>query len=382
MTPEHHAEDGAPAHAWPDASPTTLPWVVYATVAGSGELVALHAGASRASDSERHPRGLEVDGLREVQRLKLGGAPMPMAFSPDRKRLYVADRSPACRVHTLAIDPRQGTLTELGTATLAGNIAYVSATRDGRFLLTASYEEDFVAVNAVNEQGIAGEVLQCVPTPRHAHAILPDPSDEAVWVTCLSADVILKLKLDAQTGRLGEIPLWAFASRAQSGPRHMVFHPNARWCFVVNERDGSVDTLTLAQEGRPGFRAASMSPPMQTATVSLMDEGLSDAPWSAELRLSQDGRWLFASERRAGTLTAICIDPSSGALKVAHRLVVDTLPRSLAVSPDGTRLYVVGQQSGKLTAVAFDRACGHMRIADALMLGSSPTWVETLGLGV
>ena len=345
-----------------DTPASTSATAVYASVTGCGEIAVLHQPADAGAP------------LHEVQRLSLGGAPMPMAFSPDRRRLYVVDRGERNRVHTLAIDPVDGRLGIVGTAPLAGNMAYAATSADGRFLFTASYEGDMVAVNAIDGQGVAGDVVQHLPTPRHAHAIVPAPSGDAVWITCLGADAILGRRFDARTGLMDDTPSWTHACRARSGPRHAVFHPHAPWCFVINEWDGSIDTLALPDAD------ADAPAPRLVSTARLMGTPFTQTPWAAEIRLSPDGRRLFASERRTAMLLSFEVDTSSGALRRAGHLQVDEIPRSFALSPCGTRIHVASQQSGSLTTVAVDPETGGLARLGGLHLGRSPTWVETLAL--
>lgn len=343
---------------------------VYTSLAGSGELLVLHARDASTA-------------LQEVQRIKLGGAPMPMAFSPDRRHLYVIGRSAPFVVHTLAINPVDGTLNEPIASPLPGNMAYASTTLDGRFLLTASYGDDFVAVNAIDQTtGIVGETLQRLPTPRHAHAIVAAPEGKAVWISCLGADALPHVSQDQQTGLLATEPNWTHACRANSGPRHFVFHPHALWCFVINERDGTIDSLALGPSLKASNNANNTNePPKLAHSISMMADDFTGEPWAAEIRLSPDGQWLFASDRRSGTLVSFKVDAASGQLTWVHRLVVDTMPRSFALAPDGQSLFVVDQQSGLLHVLRVDRDTGHMQHVSQMKVGLSPTWVEALSLG-
>jgi len=72
-----------------------------------------------------------------------------MAVSPNKKFLYVVVRSQPMRVLTYAIDGKTGALTQKATAPLPDSMPYVSTDRSGRFLFTASYGGDKVAVNPI-----------------------------------------------------------------------------------------------------------------------------------------------------------------------------------------------------------------------------------------
>lgn len=332
--------------------------VVYVSLAASGEIVVLHETG-------------QAPFLKEVQRLHLGGAIMPMAIHPDRRRLYAVSRSEPFTVHTLAIDPRDGTLVPMGQAALPGNMVYVATTRDGRHLLTSSYGDDFIAVQAIDADGRVGDVTARMATSRHAHAILQPPTGDCVWVSCLGADEMRCIGLDEGTGTLSASPLATLAMRPGSGPRHFVFHPAKPWCYLINEVDGTVDLLHVSADG---------TALMPRQSLSIMPAGFSETPWSGDIRLSSDGCALFATDRRSGTLSACRLDEGSGHMHLTDQIVTGGMPRSMGASREWPRVYVADQQGGQLDIVEHAPRSGALQSLARLAIGPSPTWVETLSL--
>ncbi len=97
---------------------------------------------------------------------------MPMAVSPNKKTLYAVIRSQPVRVLSYAIDPANGKLTQKASAPLPDSMPYVSTDRTGRFLFTASYGGDKIAVSPIGETGLVeAEAIQVIPTGRNAHSI-------------------------------------------------------------------------------------------------------------------------------------------------------------------------------------------------------------------
>lgn len=347
-------------------APRSSRLVVYVSAAGSGDIHVL-----RPDEGARSPQSAPQPEWHNVQRLALGGAIMPMAFSPGRHRLYAVDRSAPFAVHTLAVDASTGHLSLLGSRPLAGNMVYVSTSLDGQWLLSASYSEDRIAVNAIDAGGLVGPPLQVLDTPKQAHAICPAPDGQHVWVSCLGADQLLCYRLGPGPLPLSGQPVMRHQSRAQSGPRHLAFHPNGRWLFVINELDGSVDGLALGEGG---------APPSPLSHARILPPDTQMAPWSAELRISADGQWLFASDRRAATLSALRIDAGTGQLTLVGCVQTEALPRSFALSPDGLTLFVASQETGRLSILGFEPDTGRMRLQSQLDCGTSPTWVEAIEL--
>src|SRR5689334_23670238 len=113
---------------------------------------------------------------------------MPMAVSPDKKHLYAVVRSEPLRVLSYAIDQATGALTQQASAPLPDSMPYVSTDRTGRWLFTASYAGDKLAVSPIGENGLVeAEAVQVIPTGRNAHSILPDRSNKFVYGAGLRA---------------------------------------------------------------------------------------------------------------------------------------------------------------------------------------------------
>ena len=326
----------------------------YVTAAGSGDVFVI-----RVQEADGH--------LQIVQQLSLGGALMPMAWSPDRQRLHVVCRSEPFSVHTLSVEPSTGLLNLIATTPLAGNMAFVSTSLDGRFLLTASYGEHCVAVHAIGADGTVQSAQQVVSTPRHAHAIRPAPDGQSVWISCLGDNVLVNHAFNTETGHVAEPARATVPCRHGSGPRHFVFHPQGQWLFLINELDGTVDTYEVVDNGAHLRLAHS---------TRFVDEGLAESPWAAEIRLNTDGSLLFASDRRSHAVTSFLVDQQTGQLRWADRIQAEALPRSMAVSGNGRWLFVVGQQSNHLGLIQIDQATGHMQAVSRLACGTSPTWVK------
>ena len=79
--------------------------------------------------------------------------------------------------------------------------------------------------------------------------------------------------------------------QAKSRPRHVVFHPNGSFVYVLGERDGSMTVLDYeAKQGSYGKNIASSPSP-----------GFQGSPLAADLHLTPDGRFLYGSERTSST---------------------------------------------------------------------------------
>jgi 6-phosphogluconolactonase len=298
---------------------------------------------------------------------------MPLAASPDGHVLYASVRSAPFRVLSLAIDAASGRLAEIGSAPLPGSSCWISLDRSGRFLLSASYGASLVGVSPIGSDGTVEPAQQVVATEANAHSIQADPSNRFAFAACLGGGVLRQMRFDPASGRLADNDPPAWRARADAGPRHFAFHPRLPTVYLLNELDASLDVLVLDRER--GLLAA----PIQTA--STLPPGFTGGkPWAADLHLTPDGRFLYASERRSSTLASFAVDSTSGTLTPLGATPTEAEPRGFAITPDGRFLFAVGQASHRLSRYAIDGASGALTKLGDQPVGTNPNWVEIVEL--
>lgn len=331
-----------------------------------------------ADSNDIHVLRLETDSgaLSPVQVIaipniaKTGGS-MPLAVSPDRRFLYAGLRGEPFVAACFAIDPRTGALSHRANAPLADSMAYIATDRAGKFLLGASYGGNKVSVNPIGPDGLVRPPVQIVPTPPCAHAIIPDSSGRFVLAACLGGDAVLSFRFDAETGALNPNDPPSTPIKAKSGPRHLRFHPNARILYLINELDASVCVF--------GYDANSGALSLKQ-TVSALPPGHADKIWAADLQVTPDGRFLYASERGTSTIAGFAIDSTDGTLKPVGNTPTEQVPRGFAIDPTGKFLLAVGQESHHLTCHAIDTATGQLSTLSRHKVGQNPNWVEIVRL--
>jgi 6-phosphogluconolactonase len=329
---------------------------VYVACAESGEVNLLRLAPAAAT-------------LSHVQTVAVGGIAMPMAVSADRRRLHVARRSEPLAVVTFAIDADKGTLTLLGEAPLPHSMAHIALDGSGRFLFAASYGGHLVSVSPVDASGRPGQAQQVIAGIPNAHALRTDPGNRFAFAPSLGSDRVLQFRFDAASGRLEPHELPAFATRQGAGPRHIVFHPRLPVAYLLSELDGGIDRLGC--DPRQGTLAWQQ-------TVSTLPPDFSGAPWAAELRLTPDARFLYASERRSSTLSGFAVHPDSGELTPCGHWNSQAEPRGFAIDPTGAFLVAAGQASNRVTLHRIDRHSGALAAISELAVGAGPNWVEII----
>ena len=306
-----------------------------------------------------------------VQTVPVSGQVMPLAVSPDRKTLYAALRSQPYSVASFRIDSASGRLTPIGLNPLPDSMAYITTDRTGRHLFAASYGGHKMSVGPIAADGVAQAATQVLPTGQNAHAVLVDASNRHVFVSNLGSDAVMQMRFDAGTGQLAPNDTPSFSARPKAGPRHLVFHPNGRVVYLLNELDAGVDVLA--------FDAAKGSLSL-VQTLSSLPPGFTGKPWAADLHVTPDGRFLYTSERNSNTLATFAIDPSSSRLKLVAHTPTEAQPRGFNIDPSGRFLVAVGQTSHALTLYSIDPSSGALAPLRNYSLGKNPNWVEIVDL--
>lgn len=316
--------------------------------------------------------------LTPVERVTIPGitkaaGSTPMAISPDRKFLFAATRGEPTVAASFRIDPATGKLAHIANGPLDGSMAYIATDRTGRWLLAASYPSNKVTVNPIAADGTVGKPQQVVPTEPNAHAIQPDASNRFVLATSLGGNLVRQFRFDAATGMLSpnDPPAAAVKGNGNPGPRHFAFHPTNGRVYLLNELEASIHAFA--------WDAASGTLKEQQS-LSALPEKKPEKIWAADLHLTPDGKYLYASERGTSTIAGFKVDPASGALSLIEHTATEQQPRGFAIDPTGGYLYAVGQLSDSMTSYSIDPASGKLTKLKQYPMGKNPNWIEIVTL--
>lgn len=300
------------------------------------------------------------------------GGSLPMAVSPDKKRLYVGLRNEPYTAVTFAIDQKTGKLTLVGPGPLADSMAYIVTDRTGKFLLSASYGGNKVTVNPIGANGVVETATQTIATQPNAHCIITDPTNKYVLHTSLGGDLVYQEKFDAKTGKLTPNDPPTVSVKAKAGARHLVFSPNKKFVYMVSELDGSI--YVFPWDAKTGTLKK------ETQVTTSLPQSFTGKPWAADIHLTPDGKFLYASERTSSTLAAFKVDAKTGALTAIDSFPTEKQPRAFNIDPTGRTLLAVGELSNSLTSYAIDKKSGKLTKLKEYPMGKKPNWVEIVKL--
>ena len=290
------------------------------------------------------------------------------ALDAPRHRLYSVgeDSGETSTVNLLTYAPDGSAITLVDTDTTGGAApCHIALTPDSAHVVTANYLGGSITVYPLDSAGrfdgqptilkFSGSGPDATrQTQPHLHQVSFGP-DSTMFANDLGTDRIHIIPAP-YTGAGAK----DWASAPGSGPRHTVFAPGGKSAYMLSEIGGTVSVL-----GIDGTEITLLQ------TVAADTVG---AQGSADIHLSPDGRFLYASNRLAADGIAIfAVDPDSGLLTRAGYCPTGPHPRNFAITPNGKWLLVACRDSDTIEIYARDSATGLLTPAGESIAMPRPT---------
>ena len=311
---------------------------------------------------------LESAGLELLQVVDAGGVAAFMARSPDGRFLYVADESDGT-LASYSVTPGTGRIELRNRAQCAGHPVYVALDARGEALVTCYFEEGKTEVFSIEADGTLGACVCSVDSGRESHSTVFDPSQQFVFVPTRGDNWIAQYRYDAAHKRLRPSDPAVVREPAGAGPRHLTFHPNGRWAYLVNELALTLSVYALdAEHGtlRPLYRDIAVAPPELHGGSS------------ADVHVHPGGKFLFVSNRQGerSNIASFAIDEHSGKLElVGHEPTRGKTPRNFALDPDGRILIAGNQESSDVALFRVDPRFGSLTFVRSVAVAPGPFFV-------
>jgi 6-phosphogluconolactonase len=313
------------------------------------------------------------------------GNPCFLAVHPDQKHLLAAvdaiepDGSTNSGMAMFAIDRATGRLSLINTQFCGWRaVCHASLDPSGRCALVASYTDGCLAAAPIATNGSLGELTARIchhgssvnparQSGPHAHQAVTDPTDRFVFVCDLGMDKIMSYRLDAAAGSLRPNDPPFTVAAPGSGPRHLTFHPNGHFAYVISELANTVTTF-----GYDSARGALS----QLQIASTLPAGFTNFNTAAEVVVHPSGRFLYASNRGQDSVVLFSIDEATGLLSpVEHQSTRGKMPRFIAIDPTGNYLFVANQESDNVVIFRINPADGRLTLTGQSLKVSVPVCI-------
>ena len=260
---------------------------------------------------------------------------------------------------------------------------YIAFDKTGKYALAANYTGGSVAVFPVRADGHIGEssaFIQHVGSSAnkerqqgpHAHWIETTPDNRFAIAVDLGLDELLVYRFDAKTGSLTANDPPHAKLDPGTGPRHLAFHPNGQFAYVVNELQSTITTLTYD---------ASRGALHTMQTISTLPKDFSGSNDTAEIQVLPSGKFLFASNRGHDSIAVFSIDSHAGTLTLVDRFSTQgKTPRSFEIDPTGRLLLVANQDTNNIVVFRIDPNSGRLTPTNQSIHVPSPVCLKFMAV--
>ncbi|MET0794330.1 MAG: lactonase family protein [Polyangiaceae bacterium] len=311
--------------------------------------------------------------LTFVKSVAAGSTPSFLAFDPSLAHLYAVNEGSA-KVASFKVDPKTGDLTFVNRVDSGGDApAFVSVDRSGKYVLVANYNGGTTRVFPIGADGGLGAPSDDKSPGLKSHMILTDAANKFAFVMNLGSDTVSQYSFGASNGTLTENSAAQVKTVAGAGPRHLAFHPNGKYAYLIAELN---DTMSAFSYDATLGQLTSIQAPLSTLPAGT--DGASNS--CAEVVVAPSGKFVYGSNRGHDSIVTFAIDDATGKIRYLGTTPSGgKVPRSFTLSTDG-KLMLVANESGALVSFSVDVTTGALTQLLSVTQTNKPQFVGIVTL--
>lgn len=308
--------------------------------------------------------------FKELQTVTEGKSPNFLVLHPNNRVLYsiysegtLSNNEGKGSVMSYRVDPVTGLLTKLNEQSSEGRgPAHISIDPKGKFAYVSNYGGGSFVVYPINEDGSLGKASDVVqhegssahPTRQqrpHVHSAIPSNDGKYVYVSDLGIDKIMIYEVSDE-GKLRAAKSPYASNVPTSGPRHFAIHPNGKFGFSAEELSSTIASFEI--NSQTGELTA-------LERVTMLPSGFQGENSAADIHVSPDGKYLYASNRGHESIVIFSIDQKTGKLKlVGHESTQGKHPRNFYIDPSGEFVFVANMNTDNVVLYQRDSVSGKL----------------------
>ncbi len=295
--------------------------------------------------------------------------PSYLIVHPNHRFLYAVNEHETATesgntITAFAMDTKTGKLTFLNRVSSKGvGPCHIAIDKTGKILVAANFGSGSVAAFPIHSDGKLGDASAFIQhqgssidperqAGPHAHCVVFSPDNRFVIVADRGLDKVFVYRLNLSTGSLDPNDPPFIVLHPGWGPRHLAFHPNGKYLYVVSEMGSRLTTLDYdAADGAL----------KEVQSVSALPDGFTGRNVSAEVQVDRAGRFVYGSNRGDNSIGVFAIDANTGTLTlVEHVSTQGKTPRNFSLDPTGAYLFAANQDSANIVIFRVDQSTGKL----------------------
>ena len=252
-----------------------------------------------------------------------------------------------------------------------GGCVHAALSPEGKYILLPSTESSLIYSCELNSCGIAEKIASVLKLPEgrsilerqtHSmpHQVVFDKTGQFIAAPDLGQDRIHIISFDGSNGSMGLLHSEEICPGA--GPRHAVFHHNNEWLYLFNEFDNTVYVFDFDQN----TGNVSRKQIIELLPEDYLKNYKGPEIQGAEIRISPDGRYVFASVRGyldsngEDSIVRLSVNDQDGTLsEKTYFSCGGKCPRIFDFTPDGNYLICCNQLDNQVVSFRYDNSSGY-----------------------
>jgi 6-phosphogluconolactonase len=288
--------------------------------------------------------------------------PSYLAITRDGKHVYSVNEVRNGGVSSFIFNPATSELTFLNRVSSGGDgPCYVAVDDKDKYVFAGNYGSGSLSAIRIKDDGSLSTDVQFIQQEGssidksrqqgpHVHSTVLSPDNRYLFTPNLGTDKVSIYKFDSNKTSQPLVPANpAFVSvRPGSGPRHIIFHPNSKFVYLVHEM-GSIITGFDYKNGKL----------TEKQTITMLSPDFKGKVGAADIHISPDGKFLYASNRGdANELVIYSINKEGKLNYVGRQPSLGKTPRNFVIDPTGNFLLVANQGSNEIIIFKRDSNTG------------------------
>ncbi|HET7118881.1 MAG TPA: lactonase family protein [Hanamia sp.] len=304
-----------------------------------------------------------ITGKMSYKSMVAVGNPSYLTVSSNRKYVYAVSEEKTGYINAFTYNSISGVLKSINRQSSGGaGPTYVSSDATGKYVFAANYGGGSLSAIPVEKDGSLGADIQVIKhegssinkmrqTKPYVHSVVISPDNHFLLAQDLGTDKVYIYQFDPKQRPSPLTPAaQPFISIAPgSGPRHLTFHPNNKYAYLINEVNSTI-TAFRYKEGHLTL----------LQTVSVLPPGYSGIGDGADIHISPDGKYLYGSDRNVlNELIIYSINKNNGKLTfVGRQSTLGKDSRTFAIDPSGNFLIVANGGTNDITIFKRNKKTG------------------------
>lgn len=304
--------------------------------------------------------------------------PSFLHYMDDKATLYYVEEISRGTINAATFNRKTRELEQaVSFPTQGSSPCHIAINPDETTLITSNYSSGNFSTFALLPDGQIGRPLSAYAfysssinpnrqKQSHIHSAFYTADGQKVYVQDLGGDHIYQF--EANNISKEQSPFLTHKVPAGSGPRHLTFSNDNKFVYILNELNGSIDVYDLNDNRE-----------IQSHLQNIITDDRDGESWCAQIRLSPDGKFLYASNRANKNSISVFVVQTDGTLGLLQTIGSEGKgPRHFEFTPDGDYIIVTNQLSNNLSIFARNAETGTLTFSNMKIDIPAPVCVVVL----